>query len=430
MMDFLIGPMKKHLNGHKDLTAHHEVIKYLNAPKVYIPLLHGPATIEVLVKEGDYVRVGTLLAKRADHFYVPLFASCSGTVVGIEKRMHACLKMIDHLVIENDQKFAIDDNLTTLDYMKASVEEIAEFIKEKGIVGQGGAGFPTYIKYSNVKGCDTLIINAVECEPYITADYAGLELFMDDFKIGVEALFKASGAMKCLIAIKETKKEMIQTLTTIFKDSKKIEISLVPDVYPMGWERTLIYQLTKKRYDRLPLEVGCIVSNETTAIALGKAMRTGLPVTEKIVTVSGDGIKSPANVMVLVGTVAAEIIELLGGTTAEEIQLIAGGPMMGSAMTSDQIVVTPWSNALTILKYQAVKEIGCLRCGTCIDHCPSGLQPVNINNAEVAKSMDRLIKLKTDQCIECGLCTYVCPSKIAVTEGIRRAKRYLALRKK
>ncbi|MFI3284738.1 MAG: RnfABCDGE type electron transport complex subunit C [Erysipelotrichaceae bacterium] len=429
-MDFLIGPMKKHLNGHKELTAHNEVVSYLSAPKLYIPLMHGPAKIEVLVNEGDYVKVGTLLAHRNDHFYVPMFASCSGVVKGVEKRMHSSLRMVEHLVIENDQKYTVEDNLSVLDYQKASEEEIAAFIKEKGIVGQGGAGFPTYIKYQNVKGCERLIINAVECEPYITADYAGLELYMDDFKDGVQALFKASKAPLCQIAIKSTKPEMIEKLKEAFKDVKGVEISAVPDAYPMGWERTLIYTLTKKRYDRLPIEVGCIVSNETTAIALGKAMRTGVPVVEKMITVSGDGIAKPSNVICSVGTVAKEILEFLGGTTAEEIQLIAGGPMMGSAMTSDQIVIGSANNALTVLKYQEVDPIGCLRCGTCVDHCPSGLQPVNINNAEKAKNLDRIVDLKADQCIECGMCTFVCPSKIAVTEGVRRAKRVLALKKK
>ena len=429
-MNFLIGSMKHHINGHKELTSYKDVVPFFNSSKLYIPLFHANAKIEVLVEEGAFIKVGTLLAQRNDHFYVPFYSSCSGTFKGIEKRAHSSGKMIEHLVIENDQKFEEEQNLSKLDYKKASIQEIVDFIKEKGIVGQGGAGFPTYIKYNGAKGIHTLIINAVECEPYITADYVSMINSLEFFKDGLLALLKASTANVCKLCIKEDKKDLINKLKDVFKENPEVLITPVPNVYPMGWERTLIYQVTKKRYEKLPSELGVIVSNATSAIAFGKALNTGIPITTSVVTFSGDAINNPSNVVCPIGTVVSEVIDSLGGLSTENAQIISGGPMMGSSLSSDAFVVAPTTNAITLLKYNEVKELDCLRCGLCVDNCPSGLQPVNLNQAEKTKDIEALEKLRYDQCIECGLCTYVCPSKRSVTEGIRRAKRYMALKKK
>jgi len=428
-MAFFIGPMQKHLNGQKELTSSSEV-KTLSPEKVYIALVQGNAKIDVLVSEGDYVKVGTKIAERNDHFYVPMFASVSGKVLGIEKRFHTSRKKVDHLIIENDNKYDLLENLNTLDYEKATKSEIVEFIKEKGIVGCGGAGFPTYVKYNGVTTCETLIINAVECEPYITADYRSIHNYLADFLRGTKALFKASGANVCKVAVKVTKKEFIEELQKELASINNINVVAVPDVYPMGWERTLIKNLENKRYDRLPIEAGCVVSNATTAIALGKAMETGSPIVSKIVTVSGNGIKEPSNVEAPVGTIVKEIIEVCGGYNSEEILLLAGGPMMGPAQMNEDFTVAAQSNAYTVLKYVEELETPCLRCGACVENCPAGLQPVNIMNANKSKDVALLDKLNYAACIECGMCTYVCPSKIEVTEHVRRAKRFMALQKK
>ncbi len=428
-MSLFIGSMKKRINGHKELTDHKETISYFKSELIYIPLTHGGKAAELLVKEGDHVKVGTLVAQRLDHFFVPFFASCSGVVKGIEKRMHSSLTIADHLVIENDFKYE-EEKYEGINYKDTTKEEIIDFVKRKGFVGQGGAAFPTYIKYEDSTKIDTLVINGVECEPYITVDYVGSKEYADALKDGVLALLKVSEAKKCIIAIKKTKTSLIAKLNETFADESKVKIVGVQDAYPMGWERVLIYELTKKRYKNIPIEIGVVVSNITTAINLGKTMLTGIPTTAKVVTVSGDGIKNPSNVHCPIGTPSSELIELCGGFTAEEIQLIAGGPMMGKAMTTDKVVIAQADSALTILKYKEVKEMGCLRCGACLENCPVGLQPLHINEAERTKNTTRLEKLNYNNCIECGLCTYVCPSKIAVTEGIRRAKRMMALRKK
>ncbi len=429
-MSFLTGPMRKHVNGHKELTDHSELKRVDAGELVYIPLINmGSTAVEVLVKEGDAVKVGTKVASRNDHFKVPLFSSVSGTVKGIEKVMHTSLRPVDHLVLINDGKYEEEAPLTPLDYKTASKEELVEFMMNMGLVGCGGAGFPTYIKYRGVQGIKTLIINAVECEPYLTADYAIMHEALEDLVAGVDALLKMCDAEKAKVCIKETKKDFIPVMKEAFKELDKAEIVAVPDVYPMGWERTLVYEVTKQRYDRLPAEIGCIVNNATTAIAFAQCLRTGMPIVEKIVTVSGDGVVEPCNVRVPVGTKASDIIAACGGYAAEDILLIAGGPMMGKTITNDKFVIGPYNGALTVLKHVPVKSIACLRCGKCSDHCPAGLQPVRINAAEKAKDTDMMKKLGVMDCVECGMCTYICPSKIDVTEGVRRAKRIMALKK-
>ena len=427
-MSFLIGPMQKHIDGKKDLTAHNEILRVAPQARVYIPLVMGNAKIDVLVKENDKVKVGTQVAARNDQFYVPIFASVSGKVIGVEKRMGQNLRPVDHLVIESDGKNTKAENLSTLSY-EASAEDIITFMKEKGLVGCGGAGFPTYVKYQTDK-CETLIINAVECEPYITSDARMIKEHIDDLRHGVMAMFKASKAKTCKIAIKENKEELIKELTNLFVDQKDVEVVAVKDVYPMGWERTLVYALMHKHYDKLPIEVGCIVSNATTAIMLGIAMETGMPIVEKCVTVSGDVIKEAHNVLCPVGTPVSALIEACGGYTKDSVRLIVGGPMMGTSVTKDEVAIDVAGNAITVLENKPILEVSCLRCGQCVEYCPSGLQPVNINSAFKGNDIERLEKLRANDCVECGMCSYICPSKVEVTEGIRRAKRAMALRAK
>jgi electron transport complex protein RnfC len=430
-MSLWIGTMRKHLDGHKDLTDHRDIVRVDAGKFVYIPLMSMFSTnIEVLVNEGDKVKVGTLIARRVDGMTVPFFSSVSGTVVGKQTIMHAVLKPLEHLVIENDGKYEAEQPFAPIDYVKATRDELVDFMMNAGIVGCGGAGFPTYMKYKNPKGIKILIINAVECEPYITADYRMISDNIDDLVLGTKAMLKLSTAKEAWIAIKSPKKELIAKIRAAIAGLPNILVKEVPDVYPMGWERTLVWQLLKKRYDRLPSEIGAICNNATTAIAFAQALRTGMPITEKVITVSGTGILHPSNVSVPVGVKTSEIVAKLGGYAGEEVLLIAGGPMMGKTIPSDQFVVTPYGNAITIMLPEKIDSVACLRCGRCNDTCPSGILPVRINNAEEAKDGDMIEKLHAEQCIECGLCTYVCPSKLDVAEGVRRAKRILQLRKK
>lgn len=423
--------MRQHIYGRKELTDASEILNAQAADTVFIPLFATHSDkFDVLVNEGDRVYVGTKLAQCNDRMIVPIYSSVSGTVKGVQKVMHGSLKPINHVVIENDKTNEEVQAFPTMDVQSASVEEIKERIKEAGIVGCGGASFPTYIKYGNTTDIHTILINAVECEPFITADYKMMKEYMDALLNGCLAMQKAADATTVKIAIKKTKKALIAQLQEAVKPFAGFEIVAVPDVYPMGWERTLIQQVFKKDYVRLPGEIGVIVNNATTAIMLSNALTKGQPIVEKVITVSGDGIAKPQNVRVRVGTPVNEIVAQLGGYTSEDILLIAGGPMMGKTIVNDKFVVDRATNALTILKNNKVEAIACLRCGKCSDHCPAALQPVRIATSLKANDTDALNKLCVMDCIECGLCTYVCPSRIDVTEKVRTAKRVMAARAK
>lgn len=421
-MSFLIGPMGKHINGHKDLTEFEDILT-VDPDVVSIPLIHGGVVITPLVKEGDTVKVGDVIGLRNDDLYVPIFSSVSGTVKAIEKKQSSILKPVDHVVIENDHKET--KGKAKLLSEDASKEEIVDYIKEIGLIGKGGAGFPTYRKYQ-VDDIDTLIVNAVECEPYITSDARYVADNMELLKQGIKFAVKASKADKVYIALKNYHRELIGKLKALFNDLPYVEVVGVKDVYPMGWERKLVREIEHKDYDKYPIEIGTIVSNASTLINLAKSAKEGYPVNKSLVTVCGNAIEKPRNVLCPIGTSFHDLILACGGYIEDSVVLLEGGPMMGRSVTKDEVSTSFSTNAIYVDKYKEIKTIKCLRCGTCSEYCPNGLQPVNIVTAYKAKDKDRLNKLKVLECVECGLCSYVCPSKVDVTENVRRAKRLVA----
>ena len=317
-----------------------------------------------------------------------------------------------------------------LDYKSADRTALIDFMMNAGIIGLGGAGFPAYIKYKFAKDVKKLIINAVECEPFITADYKMIQAHKEEFVTGVAAMKKMAMAPEAVIAIKKTHPDLIQFVEEAVKGMEGFSVAAVPDVYPMGWERVLVREIMHAEYEKLPGEVGAIVNNATTAIAFGDALLTGTPIVSKTLTVSGNAIKKPVNVQVPVGVPVSEIVAACGGYTCEDVRLIAGGPMMGKTIVNDKFVIDRNMNALTILENKPFDSIACLRCGKCSDHCPAGLQPVRIAQAVKTNDKKAMEKLCAMDCIECGLCTYICPSRLDVTENVRRAKRQLMLAKK
>lgn len=430
-MSLFLGPMHHFIPGHKDLTDKKEILHVSPSKEVYIPLAAGANTdLEVLVQEGDKVEIGTKLAITRSGFFVPIYSSVSGFYRGLKKRMSASLKPIDHMVIELSDSQNKIQALKPLDYRSASHEECVEQIKQAGIVGLGGAGFPAYIKYQKTEGMECVIINAVECEPYITADYAHTMQNVSRLLLGCEILKKMANVSNVYIAIKKTHPDWIQAVQSHLESKDGISVRSVPDVYPMGWERVLVREILHKEYDRLPGEAGAIISNASTAMAVADAFEDGDAIYQKTVTVSGDGIKEPHNIVCPVGTPVAELISACQGYTSDSVRLIAGGPMMGKTIVNDQFVVDRATNAITVLKHVEDDEIACLRCGRCSDHCPSGLQPVRISMAVKMGNAEEMEKRGALSCIECGLCTYVCPSHIDVTENVRKAKRIVSLKKK
>lgn len=422
---------RNHLEGFKELSKHSEIITIdaVNGFKVYFPTMSpNKKPIEYAVKVGDYVKEGQLIGHRTD-FYVPIYSSVSGTVLENEKIFSAQIgTLIPHLVIESDGKHELAEPLKTVT-LDNSKEEIFAAIKESGMVGMGGAGFPTYIKYMTDKPIDTIIANGVECEPFLTTDFVSTVREADHLLDGMELLMKAIGAKNGVIAIKVHKEEIIEVLKKLLPEHPNITLKELPDLYPMGWEKVLIEETLGRTYEKLPADCGCIVNNSQTIINLYKILTTGRPFTNRLVTVSGDAIKNPTNVCVSLGTLSNLLIDACGGYSDEgEISVIPGGPMCSKAATNDSFPILTQMGSLTILKYKKLRVDACLRCGSCTSHCPAHLQPVEIKRAFDSKNVDRMIALDTMACVECGTCSFVCPSHIELTDYVKKSKGLVRLR--
>lgn len=420
------------LPGHKEETKHKEPLIYsLKAKeKVYLPLVNPRGVPnQVLVKVGDTVKKGEKVMLRTD-FYVPIYAPISGVVLANEKRYNAVTgRLTDHLVIEaNQSKAEAKHQFLKGNYQEATREEVIAAIKEAGIVGLGGAGFPTFIKYQTDKPIECVLINGVECEPYLTTDYLAMKEQVAKVIEGTEILLKAGNAQKAIIAIKVKKEPLPELYNEALLDHPNITLLEVPDLYPMGWEKRLVKQVFNRTYEKLPIECGIIINNAQTAIAVYDALVEGKPITEKLITVSGDGVLEPNNVLVPIGVPVSEIIATCGGYDGEEVTLIAGGPMTGKAISNDDFVIQTAMNGLTVLKPLKHSEqfVDCLRCGECTAHCPAGLQPVEIKRALDRRDFEHLEKLHPFDCVECGICSYVCPSKLEITDAVKRAKTMLS----
>jgi len=426
-MGILTSFRKLHIHSNKNWTNPRPAITLPDSliGKVYFPLVSPRGTpSELFVNIGDQVKVGTKLGVHKD-WYVPFYSSVSGKVVGKEQRFHQSVgRVVEHLVIENDFLNTLEAPLPIIS-VNASKEEIVGAIKEAGIVGMGGAGFPTFMKYAGVVGITDVLINGVECEPYLMTDYAAMSNKSQTLINGIELLLKASGAKRACIAIKKNKIKLIQLLQKATLANKRIKVVPVPDQYPMGYERTLIQEVYKRDYNILPKEVGVIVNNSQTAIAVAEALLSGKQYTRHFFTVAGDGIKRGGTYDVPNGAAVDAIIRYSGGYTAKNITLLPGGPMCARASSADDFVIIPALGGITVLKTHQYQPEPCLRCGTCTRYCPLALYPVEIMNAVQGSNEKRLRSLETMRCSECGICSYVCPSKIDVTDSIKKGKAFL-----
>lgn len=410
---------------HKKESIDSKLIKY-NKPKfVYIPLIiQNDDNITVFVKKGDYVYKGDIVAKSKGVLRTPIHSSVSGTVQDTVEKYYLNSELIKCLVIENDYEEKVkcekECRKKINDYSK---EEFIKKISEAGIVGLGGAGFPTYVKYDHDKQIKTLLINAVECEPYLTADYTIVRYKCEEILETIDAILDINHIPEAIIAIKKDNHDLKDIFNNFIGTYLKIKLVEVPNLYPMGWERNLVKQVKNTSYKRFPLEKGIVVNNISTIFAIYEALKFDKPLIERIITISGDGIKNPTNILVKVGTEIKEIVKSIGGyQDYDEVRLITGGPMMGVTIESEELVVSSNLTAVTVLenKFEDI-SVECMRCGKCVSFCPAKLSPVlikdNMRNKEVIN------KLKPENCIECGLCSYVCPSKINVRACVKQAKK-------
>lgn len=411
---------------HKTISLNKELIEYKDVDKVYIPLANGNDTdVTVLVKKGEYVYKGDMIGKTKGDFRIPIISSVSGVVVDFEEMSHASGKIVKCVVIENDKNDNYRDNKEIKkdisDYTK---EEFIEILKESGIVGMGGGSFPTYVKYETDKKIKTLIVNAVECEPYITADHTILKNKCEEILETIDAIMEINDIDEAIIAIKKSNIELKKCLDDFLGTYLNIRVSTVPDLYPMGWERNLVRYIKKEQYEHVPIECGIVVNNVSTIYAIYEALKYRKPLTERIVTISGNLAQEPINVLVPIGTLVKDVIDsVVGIKDSNHVLLIAGGPMMGKTV-DDKLVVSANLSSVLLLKELTNDElVNCLRCGKCVEVCPAKLSPVLIKDN--CDDKEKLKQLLPNRCIACGLCSYICPSKILVREYVSKAKETL-----
>lgn len=393
---------------------------YLKPEMVYIPLFSFGSEMEKKVSKGDYVHKGELLGISKGKYNIPIFSSVSGYIKEFAYMTHQTGKKVEAVVIENDYKEELKKKYELRKRInRLTKEEFTDKIEECGIVGMGGAGFPTFVKYKTDKKINTLIINAVECEPYITADYTVLMEKCEDILETIDDILEINDIDEAIIAVKETNLELISKLNKYLGTYLRIKLYEVPNIYPMGWERTLIKEIKKVEYDKVPIEKGIVVNNAATIYAISQALKFDKPIIERIVTFTGEGLKKPQNVLVKIGTKVSDVIKYLGGKYKNTI-MIANGPMMGH-LADEDLVVTPDLNCVLVLKEnKEVLSKECIRCGKCSSVCPANLCPVLIK--DYIEDNEMLKKLKPELCSECGLCTYICPSKLDIREYVIHAK--------
>ena len=414
--------MKVKIDKHK--LTNDKLLVYNKPKKVYIPLISGNDTnITILVKKGEYVYKGSIIGKRKGDFRIPIHSSVSGTVLDFEEKTCFNGEKVKCVVIENDFKEKIEQKLSVKRSInKYTKEEFLNLLMENGIVGLGGAGFSTYVKYEP-KNINTLIVNAVECEPYITSDHILAKQKCEEILEAIDAILEINKIKEAIIAIKKENVELKQIFDNYIGTYLKIKIKLVPNVYPMGWERKLIKEVTHKEYDKYPIEEGIVVNNISTIYAIYEALKYNKPLIERIITFSGENLQDKRNVLVKIGTPVSEVLEQL--KVKENSVIVAGGPMMGKKV--EDLVVSANMNCILALENKIDIPTICLKCGKCVEVCPSKLSPVLIMRTKVKKDKDinKLKKLHPEKCIECGLCSYICPANLLVRERVKDAKKIL-----
>ena len=399
---------------------------------VYPLSQHIGAMAKPLVKAGDRVLVGQKIAEKGGFISANIHSSVSGTVKAIEKRLVATGGMVDSIIVENDGMYEEAAPIFSGNPDELSKDEIIKIIEEAGIVGMGGAGFPTNVKKKkkNADIIDSIIVNGAECEPYLTSDYRRMVEQTDKLVKGLKIVLKIFPDAKGYFGIEDNKPEAIEALLKATENEDRIEVVPLKTKYPQGGERSMIYAVTGRKINSkmLPADVGCIVHNVDTIYAIYNAVYNGKPLIERIVTITGDAVSTPKNFQVRIGTSFRELIDAAGGFTTEPEKIISGGPMMGfSFFNIDVPVVKGSSSLLAFIKDDVSHEepSACIRCGRCAAACPEHLLPMKLAALAGQDEPEEFKKLGGMECVECGCCSYVCPAKRQVTQSVRSMKKLI-----
>ena len=427
-----------HPDDGKDLSKAKPTKELLPVGDLVFPLsqhIGAPAT--PIVSVGDTVLAGQKIAEAGGFVSAPIFSSVSGTVKAIEPRRVAVGDMVNSIVIENDGNYLECGFEETEDVTKLTNEEIIEKIKEAGVVGMGGAGFPTHVKLSPKEPdkIDYIIANCAECEPFLTSDYRRMveepEKLVEGMRIILQLFKHATGCF----GIEDNKPEAIQKLMELTKEEPRMQVVPLMTKYPQGGERQLIKAVTDREINSkmLPADAGCIVDNVETIVAVYNAVKFGRPLTDRIFTVTGDAVMEPRNFKIKIGTNFSELLEAAGGLKNPAKKMIAGGPMMGFALFGTDIPTTKTTSALlcmTVDQVSQYEETACINCGRCVDACPEGLVPSRLADYAKHGQKDSFEKWYGLECIECGSCSFGCPARRPLAQAIKTMKKQVLQDKK
>lgn len=431
----ILRPVRKNTGNlrlaHHKNTAEMQTVKMPTPERVVIPMLqHIGSPCKPIVKTGDQVAVGTKIADSSEFVSAPIHSSVSGKVSKITTMTLSNGDTCEAVVIDSDNQMTPDLFLSPIKVETA--DDLINAARESGLVGLGGAGYPAHAKLKVPKGCviDTLIINAAECEPFITSDYRECMESAEDILQGVSLVKDILGIERAIIAVEDNKPKAIKHLYKTAVDLQldgNIQIMKLNSRYPQGAEKVLIYAVTGRKMpiNKLPSDIGCLVMNVSSIAYLYRYIKTGMPLVSRRITVEGDCVNRPQNIEVPIGTLIKDVVEFCGGYKSRPGKILMGGPMMGVAVTSDETPIIKQNNAILVMSIKAgtpPPPTPCIRCGRCVEICPVNLMPVAIETAMRNPDRDKLLSFGANYCIECGCCAYVCPAKRPLVQVMRRAK--------
>ena len=422
-----------HIKDTKNLTSSLPAIRYTNPKYIFLAMANARCPkAELFIKEGDHVNMCQVIGVRHGPFFEqPIHSTCSGTYLGLEKHYHRNGKLTDFIKIENDFNDTLDPSVrvrTPEEINSLNKEDLIQILKDCASVGLGGSSFPTYIKLQGDKPINMILVNGIECEPYITADHRIMLEYPYRIMEAIKYVMHAIGCPHAKICIKSKYKDIKAVYKQVLKEyeGSGIELCCVGNFYPQGWEVAMVKSATgiQLKPGELPSNHGILNLNVSTMVGIYKAVKYNMTVCKRDITVTGDGINFPKNFRVRVGTSIKDLIPLCGGYKDPEKEkvFILGGPMMGASVPSDDCIITKTVTSIIVLNKTNYVEEPCVRCGSCVLSCPVHLEPVQIMNAVKTLDKERIKKLNPLKCIECGLCAYTCTSKIHVTDYVRKAK--------